>query len=100
MGWLKDRVERTLGLGVADEPRPVAVEAKRKRVDRSVTSTPGARVRLVRASPNGDVQRVLLWCLRRDIPVELVDDPTASAGSPIQLDGVAVTADELRARLG
>ena len=95
MGWLKDRLEGALGLGVADEPRPVAVESRRRRVDRVVQSTPGARIRLQRDGVDGDVQRVLLWCVRRGLPVELVAGPPG-----IFLDGRAVTADELRRALG
>lgn len=95
MGWLKDRVEGALGLGRSDEPRPVAVEARRKRVDREVRSTPGARVRLSRDGRDGDVQRALLWCVRRGLPVELIEGPPA-----IFVDGQAVSLDELRERLG
>lgn len=93
MGLLKDLVERKLGLGTADEPRAVAVEARRKRKDLLVTSTPGARVRLVRDGHDGDVARILLWCVRRGIPVELQE------GEPgIYLDGQRVTPETLRAR--
>lgn len=92
---LKDRFEHLLGLGVGDEPRRVAVEADRRRVDRVLVSTPGARVRIVRGPDPGELQRVLLWCLRRGIPVELGE------GEPgLSLDGRVIAPDELRIALG
>lgn len=94
MGLLRDLVERRLGLGVADEPRRVAVEQKRTRVERLLRSTPGARVRIVRDRRDGDVERALLWCLRRDLPVELAE------GEPgVWLDGARTDAAGLRRAL-
>ena len=93
MGLLKHLVERRLGLGTADEPRPVAVEAKRTRKDLLITSTRGARVRLVGEGRDGDVARALLWCLRRGVPVEL------QAGEPgVYLDGQRIAPESLRTR--
>lgn len=89
-GWLEGR----LGLGMADEPRRVAVESKRARVEREIRSTPGARVRIVRDLREGQGQRALLWCLRNGVPVELAE---GEAG--IFLDGRAVTGEELRRAL-
>ena len=91
---LRDWVERRLGLGMADEPRRVAVEARRKREDRVVRSTPGARVRLVRDGRDGEVQRALVWCVREGVEVELAEGPAA-----ILLDGAPVTVEELRRAL-
>lgn len=95
MGLLRDLVERKLGLGTADEPRPVAVEAKRKRKDLLIASTPGARVRIVRDGRDGQVARALLWCVRRGVPVELVE---GEAG--VYLDGERIEAEALRVRYG
>lgn len=92
---LKDRFEHLLGLGVGDEPRRVAVGAARKRVDRVVASTPGARVRIVRPADPGELQRVLLWCLRQGIPVELAEGPAG-----LFLDARPIEPAALRAALG
>lgn len=91
---LKDRFEHLLGLGVGDEPRRVAVEAAGKRVDRAVVSTPGARVRIVRPADPGELQRVLLWCLRRGVPVQLAEGPAG-----LFLDGRPIEPAALRAAL-
>jgi hypothetical protein len=91
VGWLRDQIERGLGLGTADEPRRVGVEARTKRLDLKIHTTPGARLRLVRDRRDGETQRMLLWCIRRGIPVELVE------GAPgIYVGARLVTADEAR----
>lgn len=92
---LRSWVEGRLGLAVADEPRRVAVESRRARVEREIRSTPGARVRIVRDGKDGEVQRALLWCLRHDVPVELLE------GAPgLYVDGQPVDGDGLRRALG
>lgn len=91
---LRDRLDRALGLGPSDEPRPLAVEARRRVTVRPVVSTPGARVRLSRDGWDGDVSRVLLMCHRRGVSVELVDGP-----SGIWLDGSPISAEDLRLRM-
>jgi hypothetical protein len=87
-------MDRRLGLGIADEPRRVAVEARRTRVDRELVSTPGARVSIRRDGWNGEVERALLWCLRHGVPVEIV------TGEPgVCLDGDPIDPEQLRKRM-
>jgi len=73
----------------------IAVAARRVRVETAVVSTPGARLRLVRTGADGDLGRLLLWCLRSGIPVELADGAT----DEVWLDGGRVAATEARRRL-
>jgi hypothetical protein len=91
---LRSRLDRALGLGPSDEPRAVAVAARRTVTLRPVASTPGARVRVARDGWSPDTSNVLLMCQRRGIPVELVDGP-----SGFWLDGAPVSAEELAKRL-
>ncbi len=91
---LRDRLDRALGLGPSDEPRALAVEAKRRVVVRPILSTPGARVRLSRDGRDGELGRVLLMCHRRGVPIELVDGPNG-----LWLDGAPVSPLALRAAL-
>lgn len=90
---LRERFERAIGLGVSDEPRRVEVGRRIRAEERPVVSVPGARVRIARDGRDGDLARVLLFCHRRGIPVELVDGPNA-----LTLDGRPCTPDELRRR--
>jgi hypothetical protein len=92
---LKDVVEHALGLGRSEDVRRIAVGVARARVDREVLSTPGARVRIVRDRRDGDTARVLLWCVRRGVPVELAEGTPA-----LFLDGAPISALDLRAALG
>lgn len=90
---LRERFERAIGLGASDEPRRVAV-GRRVRVDeRPVVSTPGARVRIARDGRDGDLARVLLFCHRRGIPVELTEGPNV-----LTVDGRPCSPDEVRRR--
>ena len=91
---LKDLFEEAIGLGRSEDVRRIAVGVARARVDREVRSTPGARVRIVRDRRDGETARVLLWCVRRGIPVELVEGVPA-----LLLDGRPVDAAELREAL-
>jgi hypothetical protein len=87
-------LDRLLGLGPADEPRPIAVGRRARVRERPLASTPGARVRVSRDGRDGDIGRLLLWLHRRGIPVELVDGP-----NEVRLDGVPHTPAEIRRRL-
>lgn len=92
---LKSRFDRALGLGPRDDPRVIAVEARRRRVETPLVSTPGARVRMSRTGRDGALIRCLGWLHRRGVPVELLDGEVDT----IWLDGAPVTADELKSRL-
>ena len=70
---LRRRIDRALGLGPTDEPRPVAVGTRGRRVQHALVSTPGARVRISRDGWDGEVQKALLWCVRSAVPVEIVE---------------------------
>lgn len=96
---LRDRLERALGLGRSDDPRPVAVGGvSGGAVERPLTSTPGARVRVVRDRADGPTGRLLVALHRRGVPFELLDaGPDAPAG--VWIDGRPTTPDEARARL-
>ena len=91
---LRSRLDRALGLGPSDEPRPIAVEARRRAEVRPVVSTPGARIRLVTDGWSGELGRVSLVCHRRNIPVERL-----TGQHMLTFDGVEVTAEELLRRL-
>lgn len=91
---LRDRLDRAFGLGPSDEPRALAVEARRAVQVRPVTSTPGARVRISRDGWDGDTSRVLLMCHRRGVPFELVEGPNG-----VWFDGAPVSMGQLRAKL-
>ena len=93
---LKSRVDRLLGVGPSDDPRVIAVAAKRVRVEVPVVSTPGARVRVERTGYDGEIGRLVLWCHRRGIALELVE----AAEDRLWLDGLTVSVAELRRRLG
>ena len=93
---LRSRLDRLLDLGPADDPRRVAVAATRKRVERPVTSTPGARLRIERSGADGEVLRLLLWCHRRAVPVELVEAEV----DQVWLDGARVSPADARKVLG
>ena len=56
---LKSRVDRLLGVGPSDDPRVIAVAAKRVRVEVPVVSTPGARVRVERTGYGAEGQSSL-----------------------------------------
>lgn len=92
---LRSRLDRALGLGPSDEPRPVTVEARRRAVVTPVVSTPGARVRLQTDGWSGELGRVSLMCHRRNIPVE-----RTVGRDMLMLDGVEVTPRELGEALG
>lgn len=92
---LRSRLDRALGLGPSDEPRPITVEARRRAVVTPVVSTPGARVRIQTEGWSGELGRVSLMCHRRNIPVE-----RAVGRDVLTLDGVEVTPAELWRRLG
>jgi hypothetical protein len=89
------RLARLLGLGPSDEPRRVAVGARRVVTERPVVSTPGARVRISRDGRDGEIGRLLLWLHRRGEPVEL-----ASGENAVWLDGRRAEPGEVRAKLG
>ncbi len=95
---LKSVFEEAIGLGRSEDVRKIAVGGGRARVDRPVQSTPGARVRIVRDGHDGESARVMLWCVRNDVPFELV------TGAPgIWVDGTEVprpTPALMRERLG
>lgn len=92
---LRARVERVFGLGPRDDPRVIGVEARRARVSTPVVSTPGARLRLVRTGRDGELARLLLWCVRRNVPVELAN----GVGDEVWLDGARVSVAEAREAL-
>lgn len=73
----------------------IAVAARRVRVEAPVVSTPGARLRLVRTGADGELGRLLLWCVRSGVPVELA----AGVTDEVWLDGVRIGAGEARGRL-
>ena len=95
---IKAVFEEAIGLGRSEDVRKIAVGVARARVDRAVRSTAGARVRIVRDGRDGAVVRALLWCLRNEVPVEILP------GEPgVWVDGVRVaplTPAALRDRLG
>ena len=92
---LGERLERALGLGVRDEPRPIAVETRRKRPVWKLVSTAGAPLMIQRDGWDGEVQRALVTVLQNQVPVEL------RTGEPgIFWSGERITAAELRTRLG
>lgn len=93
---LKSRLDRLLGVGPSDDPRMVAVAAKRVRVEAPLVSTPGARLRVERTGNDGEIGRLVLWCHRRQLPMELSN----GADDRITLDGELVTVAEVRRRLG
>lgn len=93
MGF-RERFERVLGVGRDDNPRRMQVARARERVDRAVVSTPGARLRISRDRHAGPLQKLVLWCARRGVPMELVAGPAG-----VTLDGRPVSAEEARARL-
>ncbi len=88
-------LDRLLGLGPSDEPRPIAVGRRAPVVERPVVSTPGAALRVQRSGRDGEVVRLLAWCHRRGIPVEIVDDNV----DRVSLGGEALSAGEARRRL-
>ncbi|GDX82235.1 hypothetical protein LBMAG42_40460 [Deltaproteobacteria bacterium] len=93
---LKSRVDRLLGVGPSDDPRVIAVASKRTRVETPVVSTPGARLRVERTGNDGELGRLVLWCHRRGVPMELVE----GTEDRVILDGEAATVAEVRRRLG
>jgi hypothetical protein len=88
-------LSRLFGLGPGDEPRRVAVGARREVTERPVVSTPGARVRVARDGRDGEIGRLVAWLHRRGEPMELVPGDNA-----VWLDGRPATPDEVRRRLG
>ncbi len=66
-------LDRLLGLGPSDEPRPIAVGKRAPVVERRVVSVPGAEVRVERSGRDGEVIRFLAWCHRARVDVEIVD---------------------------
>lgn len=90
---LKDLVEEALGLGRSEDVRRIPVGVARARVDRAVVSTPGARVRITRDGRDGTTARVLLWCVRNGVPVELADGPPS-----VTVDGRVVPEGDLSPR--
>jgi hypothetical protein len=96
---LRDRIERALGLARSDDPRPVTVGAMHASVaERPLTSTPGARVRIVRDPADGPTGRLLVALHRRGVPFELL--PAGPEHAPgVWIDGQPTTPDDARARL-
>ncbi|MSQ01710.1 MAG: hypothetical protein EXR71_07435 [Myxococcales bacterium] len=92
---LRTRLDRALGLGPSDEPRPIAVAARRARVNIPLVSTPGGRVRINRTHHSGELGRLLLWLHRNRVPVELMDGDA----DEVWVDGEAVSTTEARRRL-
>ncbi|MBM4367319.1 MAG: hypothetical protein FJ102_13995 [Deltaproteobacteria bacterium] len=66
-------LDRLLGLGPSDEPRPIAVGTRSVVTERPVVSVPGARVRIERSGRDGEVIRFLAWCHREQVDIEIVD---------------------------
>ncbi len=66
-------LDRLLGLGPSDEPRPIAVGKRATVVERPVVSVPGAAVRVERSGRDGEVIRFLAWCHRERVDVEIVE---------------------------
>lgn len=93
---LKSRVDRLLGVGPSDDPRVIAVASKRVRVEVPLVSTAGARLRVERSGYDGEIGRLVLWCHRYGLAMELVE----SVEDRVILDGEAVTVAEVRRRLG
>jgi hypothetical protein len=96
---LRLRLERALGLGPSDDPRSLAVGAQRASTsERPLTSTAGARVRVVRDPADGAVGRLLVALHRRGVPFELRE---AGAADPagVWVDGARTTPEDARARL-
>jgi hypothetical protein len=92
---LRQRIDRLLGLGTADEPRPIAVSGPPRPAVRPVESTPGARLRIERSGRDGEIGRLVLWCHRRGIALELLE----GEADRVLLDGVVVSPREARERL-
>lgn len=93
---LKGRMDRLLGVGPTDDPRHFAVGARRARVETPLLSNPGARLRIVRTGRDGDIGRLVLWCHRSGVPMDLVE----GEGDGVFLDGEPTTPQEARRRLG
>lgn len=91
---MRERLERLLGLGVSDEPRPVSVASKKARFSWDLRSTPGSKLLIRRDGWDGEVQRALVAVLQAGVPVEL------QQGEPgIFWEGTKIPAAELRRRL-
>jgi hypothetical protein len=60
-----------------------------------LVSSPGARLRIARTGQDGEVGRLLLWCVRRGVPLELVEAPE----DVVTLDGERLAPAEARRRL-
>lgn len=87
----KDLVENVLGLGRSEDVRRIPVGVSRARVDRAVRSTPGARMVITRDHRDPLTARLLLWCVRTGVDVEIRD------GAPgVTFDGRTVTVTEAR----
>lgn len=88
---LKDIIENALGLGRSEDVRRIPVGVTRARTNRAIVSTPGARLHITRDHRDPETARLLLWCVRNGVAMELAD------GSPaIRLDGQLATASEAR----
>ncbi len=92
---LKSRMDRLFGVGPTDDPRLIAVAARRTRVERQLVSTPSARLRIERTGRDGDIGRLVLWCHRSGVPMELVD----GEADGVWLDGERTTPVEARRQL-
>lgn len=89
-------LDRLLGLGPSDEPRPVAVGRRAPVVERPLVSTPGAALRVERSGHDGHLIRLLAWCHRERVPVEIVEGSV----DRVTLHGRALSPTEARAALG
>lgn len=91
---LRRRLEASLGLGWSADVRRVTVGRRVAVAERPLQSTPGARVRIGRSAEAPELQLAVLWCHRRGLPMELVED-----GSGLRLDGEPIDLEELVIRL-
>ena len=89
-------LDRLLGLGPSDEPRPIAVGKRVKLAERPVVSVPGVPVRVERSGRDGEVIRFLAWCHRAGVDVEIVDGEV----DRVTVRGQALSPGEAARRLG
>lgn len=91
MSWLGRQLARATDLGPRDDPRKIAVGRRVVRESHPVVSTPGARVRIVRAAHAPELQLAVLWCHRNGNPMDISD------GDPgVWIDGRRASLDDLR----
>lgn len=91
---LKDIIENALGLSRSEDVRRIPVGVTRARTNRAIVSTPGARLHITRDHRDPETARLLLWCVRNSVAMELVEGTPA-----VILDGRRVTAIEAREAL-